>query len=153
MIDSKRMIARQHLDQRLSAFRPRNRLTAPPKGWIRAIRDALGMTSNQLGIRLGMRPQSVGDLENSEVRGTIQLKTLRKVADALDCTLVYALVPNSSLENTVKTRAREIASRESARAGHSMDLEAQGLSQAERDARVDDYARDHIKARDLWEQS
>ncbi len=153
MNNSKRKVARQRLDQRLSAFRSGSRLTAPPKGWIRAIRDALGMSALQLGARLGVKPQSVADLEKSEAHGTIQLKTLRKAAAALDCTLVYALVPNASLEDAVRTRAREIARKELARIGHSMDLEAQGLSKAEREAQIDDYVREHLKERDLWGRS
>ena len=127
--------------------------TTPPRGWIRAIRDALGMSALQLGTRLGVKQQSVLDVEKSEVSGTLQLKTLRKVAEALDCTLVYALVPNSSLEDAVQTRAREIARKELARVGHTMDLEAQGLSQAERDAQIDDYVREHLRERDLWGRS
>lgn len=153
MMDGKRKVARQRLDERLSAFRPENRFTAPPKGWIRAIRDALGMSALQLGTRLGVKPQSVADLEKSEALGTIQLKTLRKAAEALDCTLVYALVPNSSLEKAVQTRAREIARKELARIGHTMDLEAQGLSKVEREAQIDDYIREHLRARDLWGRS
>lgn len=111
------------------------------------------MSAIQLGIRLGMKPQSVANLEKSEAHGTIQLKTLRKAAETLDCTLVYALVPNSSLENTVVTQGRKVARQELTRIEHSMDLEAQGLSQAERDTQIDDYARDHLSARDLWKQS
>ncbi len=153
MMNSKRKIARQRLDERLSAFRRESRFTVPPKGWTRAIRDALGMSALQLGTRLGMKPQSVADLEKSEAHGTIQLKTLRKAAEALDCTLVYALVPKSSLEDAVQTRAREIASRELARIGHTMDLEAQGLSKAEREAQIDAYVREHIRNRDIWERS
>lgn len=110
------------------------------------------MSGRQLGVRLGVRPQSVVDLEKSESLGTIQLETLRKVAQALGCTLVYALVPNASLEETVRKRAREIARRELARIAHTMDLEAQGLSKAERKAQVDDYIREHVRDRDLWER-
>ena len=153
MMNRNRQIARQRLDDRLSAFRPESRFAVPSKGWIRAIRDALGMSALQLGTRLSVKPQSVSDLEKSEAYGTIQLKTLRKAAEALDCTLVYALVPNSSLEDAVQTRAREIARKELARIGHTMDLEAQGLSQAEREAQIDEYVREHLRERDLWERS
>ncbi len=153
MMNSKRRIARQRLDERLSGFKPETRFAIPPKGWIRAIRDALGMSALQLGMRLGVKSQSVADVEKSEGYGTIQLKTLRKAAEALDCTLVYALVPKSSLEDAVQTRAREIARRELARIGHTMDLEAQGLSKAEREAQIDEYVREHLRNRDLWERS
>ncbi len=153
MFDSKRRIARQRLDERLLAFKPESRFAVPPKGWIRAIRDALGMSALQLGTRLGAKPQSVADVEKSEAYGTIQLKTLRKAAEALDCTLVYALVPNSSLEGAVQRRAREIASKELARIGHTMDLEAQSLSKAKREAQIDEYIRENLRERDLWDRS
>lgn len=151
-MNSKRRIGRQRLDQRLSAFIPVSRFAVPPKGWIRAIRDALGMSAVQLGKRLDVKPQSVADIELSETRGTIQLKTLRRFAEALDCTLVYALVPNSSLDDTVQKRARAMAREELARIGHSMDLEAQGLSEAEREAQIETYIRDHLEERDLWDR-
>lgn len=152
MMNNKRMIGRQRLDERLSALKPGSRFAVPPKGWVRAIRDALGMSAIQLGARLGVKPQSVADLEKSEALGTIQLKTLRKTAEALDCTLVYALVPNSSLEDIVQKRARDLARKELARIGHSMDLEAQGLSKTEREAQIDGYIREHLRERDLWER-
>ncbi len=62
-------------------------------------------------------------------------------------------MPNSSLEDAVQTRAREIASKEFARIGHTMDLEAQSLSKAERQAQIDEYVREHLRARDLWDRS
>ncbi len=153
MINSKRRIARQRLDERLSAFKPQSSFAFPPKGWIREIRDAVGMSALQLGTRLGVKSQSVADMEKSEGYGTIQLKTLRKAAEALDCTLVYALVPNSSLGDAVQMRARQIARKELARIGHTMALEAQGLTKAEREAQIDEYVREHLRARDLWERS
>ncbi len=153
MFDRKRGIARQHLDERLSAFKPESRFAVPPKGWIRAIRNALGMRARQMGTRLGMKPQSVIHMEKSESYGTIQLKTLRKAAEALDCTLVYAFVPNSSLEAVVQTRARGIATKELVHIGHTMDLEAQSLSKANREVQIDEYIREHLSERDLWERS
>ena len=93
--------ARHRLDERLRALQPIDRFKTPPKGWIRALRDALGMTGAQLGARIGIRPQTVESIEKSEAAGTIQLNTLRRAAEALDCTLVYALVPNTSLETVV----------------------------------------------------
>jgi len=152
MNQRERRIARQRLDERLSALKPESRFAVPPKGWIRAIRDALGMSAVQLGRRLAISQPSVADMEKSEVSGTIQLKTLRKAAEGLDCTLVYALVPNSSLEDLVQKRARGIARERLARIGHSMDLEAQGLSEAEREAQIEEYIREHVKERDLWER-
>ena len=145
--------ARERLDARLANIMPIARFQAPTKGWVRAIRDALGMSGAQLGKRLGVKAQSIADLEKSEVQGTIQLNTLRRAAEAMDCVIVYALVPRSSLTETVETRATEIARKELARVSHSMDLEAQGLSENDREAQVEAYIRDHLRLRDLWEDA
>ena len=148
-----RQRARQRLDERLLAFKPEDRYRAPPTGWIRAIRDALGMTGVQFAQRLGVRPQSVEALEKSEANGTIQFNSLRRAAEALDCTLVYALVPNSSLEGAVQTRAREIALRDLGRVAHTMKLEAQDTQDGSSEERVEAYIRDHVKERDLWDDN
>ncbi|MEM6896093.1 MAG: mobile mystery protein A [Pseudomonadota bacterium] len=143
--------ARERLDARLATLKPIERFQVPTKGWVRAIRDALGMSGAQLGKRLGVKAQSIADLEKSEIQGTIQLNTLRRAAAAMDCVVVYALVPRSTLVETVENRAREIARKELARISHTMDLEAQGLSKTDREAQVDVYMRDHLRIRDLWE--
>jgi predicted DNA-binding mobile mystery protein A len=134
------------------ALKPEDRFAAPPKGWVRAIRDALGMTGVQFAKRLEIRPQSVEALEKSEANGSIQLKTLRRAAEALDCTLVYALVPNTSLEGAVSARARKIAKRELGRVAHTMKLEAQGTGDANLEARIEAYVRDVLKDRDPWNE-
>ena len=145
--------ARTRLDERLGVLRPPDRFKAPPKGWVRALRDALGMTGAQLGARMGIRPQSVETIEKSETAGTIQLNTLRRAAEALDCTLVYALVPNTSLEAMVNARARRIAIRELQRVAHTMRLEAQGTNDADLEARIQTYIRDRLSERDLWNET
>lgn len=147
-----RQRARQRLDERLLVLKPEERFRAPPKGWIRAIRDALGMTGVQFAKRLGIRPQSVEALEKSEAEATVQLKTLRRAAEALDCALVYALVPNASLESTVRDRARKIAVRDLGRVAHTMKLEAQETLDANLESRIEAYIRDVLKERDLWNE-
>jgi predicted DNA-binding mobile mystery protein A len=141
---------RKRLDARLVPLNDeRSRLFIPPKGWIRAIRDALGMSGVQLAKRLKVSPQTVEAMEKSEAAGTIQLNTLKRAAEALDCTLVYALIPRTSLENTVKNRARQIANAALARVSHTMKLEDQDTGDENLEARIEDYIR-HIKDRDLW---
>jgi predicted DNA-binding mobile mystery protein A len=144
--------ARLRLDERLAALKPEDRFQPPPKGWIRAIRDAIGMSGLQLASRLGVRPQTIDAIEKSEAAGSIQLETLRRAAEALDCTLVYALVPKTSLDGAVNRRARTIATRDLRRVAHTMELEDQGTGDADMEARIDAYIRDVIKDRDLWKQ-
>lgn len=144
--------ARERLDERLVPLKPAERFRAPPKGWVRAVRDALGMSGVQLARRLRVQPPSVAALEASEESGTIQLKTLRRAAEALDCTLVYALVPNDTLEGAVRARARKIALRDLGRVSHTMKLEAQETPDGSTDERLEAYIRDKVKERDLWDK-
>jgi len=144
--------ARQHLDDRLSRLKPEDQFAVPPKGWIRAIRDALGMSGVQLARRLGVRPQTVDAIEKSEASGTIQLKTLQRAAEVVDCTLVYALVPKTSLKDTVHSRARSLALRDLERVGHTMKLEAQAVAAAGLEMRIQEYIRNVLEDRDLWNE-
>lgn len=145
--------ARRRLDERLSKLRPEDQFRPPPRGWVRAIRDALGITGIQLAARLKIRPQTLEAIEKSEASGSIQLNTLRRAAEALNCTLVYALVPNAPLEDMVNRRARKIAIRDLQRVAHTMKLEAQETDDAGMEARIEAYIRDVIKERDLWKET
>jgi predicted DNA-binding mobile mystery protein A len=134
--------SRAHLDQRFSGFGPVTRYQPPVRGWIKAIREALGMTTEQLARRLGVKQPSVVQLEQSEAKGSIELATLRRVADALDCTLVYVFVPKKSLEETVRARARNFIRRSRAPVEHSMLLEDQKVPDKAEDPRLDEVLRE-----------
>jgi predicted DNA-binding mobile mystery protein A len=142
--------ARQALDEKLSPLRPASRLAPPPKGWVRAVREALGMSGAQFAARLGVTRQSMDDLEKSEAAGSIQLATLRRAAAALDCQLAYALVPNSSLEKMVSDRSRDIAVRDLSRVARTMALEDQEVQSNGDGDEVEAYVRDHVRDRDVW---
>ena len=147
--------ARKSLDERLvprDRPRPDSGYRPPATGWIRAIRDALGMSREQLGRRVSLRPQTIDDWEKAEASGAIQLKTLRRAAEALDCTLVYALVPRTSLQDAVNARARRIALRELGRVAHTMTLEDQATDGSDSDEQIDDYIRNHVRDRDIWNE-
>lgn len=118
----------RHLDKRFSALRPLVNSPRPPKGWLRAIRDALGMTTAQFARRLGVSQPRIVELEQSEVSGGVTLKTLQRAAEALGCRLVYALVPDQPLEDTVRARAELIAARQSSAVEHTMRLEDQAVT-------------------------
>ena len=115
----------RHLDQRFVALRPLLKSQRPPKAWIRAIRDALGMTTAQLARRLGVSQPRVVELEQSEVSGNVTLHSLQRAAEALGCRFVYALVPEKRLADTVRERAEEIANCRSSSIEHTMRLEDQ----------------------------
>jgi predicted DNA-binding mobile mystery protein A len=142
--------SRLRLDLRFDEMHPVTRFAPPVRGWIKAIREALGMTTAQLAKRLGMKQPSLVEIEQSEAKGAIQLRTLRRVAEALDCTLVYALVPNKPLETMVRDRARKLARRRMEPIEHSMRLEDQGLPTSDVEARVDAYMHD-VDLSNLWD--
>ena len=123
----------------------------PTHGWIRAVRDALGMTGRQLGERMELSQPAVTQLERSEADGVIQLDSLRRVAAALDCDLVYALVPRTSLEKIVSERAALIARTEISAVNDTMQLDGHGLGAAELKRRTDEYAADLIAKGRLWD--
>ena len=125
----RRDLARKHLDRRLSQFQPASAWTRPPRGWIRAIRDALGMTAEQMAARLGVSQPRVMAMEKAEEQDRLTLQSLRRAAEALDCTLVYALVPNVGLEAMVRKRAGELAGELLLRIDQTMSLENQGACQ------------------------
>jgi predicted DNA-binding mobile mystery protein A len=135
-------LARSLLDERFDAIRPVARFAPPFRGWIKAIREALGMTSAQLARRMGVRQPSIIALERSEAEGTIELSSLRRAAKALDCTLVYALVPNRPLELTMRERAREFARQRLEPVEHSMLLEDQAAPRTDANERTDEILRE-----------
>ena len=104
-----------------------NQLGRPQRGWIKAIREGLGMTSAQLATRMGIRQPSVAELEKSEAEKRITLASLERVAEALDCRLVYMLVPNQPLSARVTKRANEMAEEQLAAVNQTMKLEQQSV--------------------------
>jgi predicted DNA-binding mobile mystery protein A len=100
----------------------------PPAGWLRAIREALGMTSGVLAGRLGVTASGARKLEQAEAADAITLGTLRRVAEALDCDLQYALVPRRPLREMRRQQALHLARQWHQRAGRMMALEAQAVA-------------------------
>jgi len=126
----------------------------PPRGgWVRAIREALGMSAQQLGARVRVARQTVENLERSEAQGKITLESLNKLAGALGCRVVYALVPEKPLAEIQHDRAREIAEGLVKSASHSMSLEAQSVGEKERRRQSDRMIETllHGNPRKLWD--
>ena len=147
--------ARQHLDKKLNSLRDSEALTRPPRGWIRAIREALGMTTAQFGRRLGVSQPRAVAIEQAEVSGSLTLDSLERAARALDCRLVYALVPRESLEARVRTRARDQATRQLRAISHSMALEDQRVAEEDEQAQLERLTAQWLEAPGsrLWDEA
>jgi predicted DNA-binding mobile mystery protein A len=136
--------SRSHLDERFKKLAPIGQYIAPTRGWVRAVREALGLTTAQLAQRLNVKQPSIVAVEQSEEKGTIELATLRRVAEALDCRVIYALVPNKPLDKIVRERARVFLEKRQAAVEHSMLLEDQKVDRSEQDveALIDELVRE-----------
>lgn len=124
-------LARAQIDTTLNTTRPLLKMTAPVKGWIRAIRNALSMSGRQLAKRLNVSKQRVAQIENEELAGSITIKNMQRIAESLDCHFVHSFVPRKSLEQTMHDQALKIARQHLARASQTMSLENQALSKNE----------------------
>jgi predicted DNA-binding mobile mystery protein A len=118
----------KQLDRSLEQFQAARKVSRPSKGWIRDIRQALGVSSGELARRLGTSRQLPLQLEKGEAEDRITLKSLRAVANALDCDLIYALVPRAaSMEELIENRVRAEARQRVLGVEHSMALENQAV--------------------------
>jgi predicted DNA-binding mobile mystery protein A len=142
--------ARRQLDRRFTQLRPLTQEPRPHQGWIKAIREALGMSSTELAARMGVVHQAIREFENSEVKETIKLETLRRIGEALDCQVVYALVPRTSLEEAVKSQSIRKATNQLVRVSHHSRLEDQAVGVADEAVQIEDLAKQLIDRRGLW---
>ncbi len=149
----RRLRARRALDRRLPDLNSAKAATTRPSGgWLRAVREALGMTTADVAARLDVTPSTVTRFEQSELGGRIQLDTLVRAADVLGCDLVYFLVPRQPLEDRIEERSLELARREIRAIGHTMDLESQGLPTVELQDRESELAAELRSLPGLWRE-
>lgn len=124
----------------------------PRKGWIREVRQSLGMTTEQLAKRLTVSQPTAFGLEKSEQGGTITLRSLEKAADAMDCDLVYMLLPRTSLQQTLRRQAEQYARSRLRGVAHTMSLEEQDVSQGHMQQQLKDMTERTVSdpPRNLW---
>jgi len=132
-----RLMRSQLTKQLRIAQEARRKSPRPRGGWMRSVRESLRMTGVQLGKRLGVSRQRVAQIEKDELLGNVTLKTLSQVAEAMDCSFVYWIVPKTSLEETVRSQARKIAEARLNQTSLTMSLEGQGLSDQDRAELID----------------
>lgn len=150
----KRLVLEQ-LGKTLSRFAGIQAVPPPARGWIRALREALGMSGVQFAARLGVTPPRVTTLERDELSGAVTMKTMRQTAEALDCVFVYALVPRTSLEETIRRQAEVVARERLSRVSHTMMLENQQLSDEEMKQALNAAVEELVRTlpKDLWSKA
>lgn len=123
-----RSLRLQQLERRLRPFLPAREATRPQKGWIRAIREASGITLLELATRMKRSLSLAAQFEKSEAEDRITLGSLRQVAGALGCDLVYALVPKQgTLQDLAERQATQEVTPDVLAVEHTMALENQAV--------------------------
>lgn len=146
-------IIREQLEQMLKKYYKITEVQRPYKGWLRSIREALGMSGRQFADRLGVKPPRITALEKDELSGAVTLKKMQEAADALDCDFYYALIPRQTLSNAVRKQAESLAMKRMQRVSHTMLLESQQLHKSEQKRAIKAEVEKIIKQmpRELWD--
>lgn len=142
----------EQVDEALKPYRELRGIPVPNGGWLRTVREALGLTVRQQAARLGVAVATLHKSEQSEAGERISLAQLRKLAEGLDCELVYGLVPRKPLTEVVQERATRIARSEILGVAHSMGLEDQRPSEGYVDRQLDQRRAELLSGKwsNLW---
>jgi predicted DNA-binding mobile mystery protein A len=143
--------ARRILDEKYAAGTVEAVRVRPRSGWIKAVRTGLGMSQSVLAQRLGVSRTAVTQLERAERDGGVTLSKLSEVAAALNCTLVYALVPNTSLEQTVQTQVARVVDRQLGYVNATMTLEDQAVSTPQQDSIRAEQIESALDRGNIWQ--
>lgn len=153
-------VIREQLDKKLAFLKDLAASGLPPQGWIKAIREALGMSASQLGKRAGIDQSRISRLENAEKNGDLKLSSLQKIAKALNMKLVYGFVPyvpygtEDTLETMVRDQAKRVALRRIETLKGTMRLEKQALSAEEQTKALNDMIEKILvdPPKDFWDR-
>lgn len=122
-------LMRQQIQELLHKYTDLVHQQVPRVGWVKTIRNALGVSTSHLADRLQCSRSNISAIEQREQHGKITLETLEEIAQAMNCKLVYALVPIESIEALRKKQAIKVATKKIQQSNHSMRLEDQGLNE------------------------
>src|SRR5947209_1465370 len=121
-----RRLRLQQLSRSQTVFQAAKAEVRPQQGWLRAIREALGMSVAQVAQRMGVTRGRILEFEKAEADDRITLGSLKRVAEAMNCEVIYSIVPKSgTFTELAEQRAREEASKRVLSVEHNMALENQ----------------------------
>ncbi|VAW15161.1 hypothetical protein MNBD_BACTEROID05-80 [hydrothermal vent metagenome] len=146
-------VVREQLDKRFTILRNFAGLAMPKQGWIKTIREALGLSSSQLGKKVGIDQSRISRLENAEKEGNLKLSSLQKIANGLNMKFVYGFVPKDTLETMVRDQAKRIALKRFEMLDNTMRLEKQALSDEDKKKALDDMIEKILieQSKDFWD--
>ncbi len=148
----KKIVTKQYRDIVNRAARQLDGLIVPQEGWLRTVRNSLNMSGAQLARHMSVTRALISNTEKAEPSGAVTLKSMQQMAEAMNCRLIYAIVPEHEIEDVIAKRARDKATKQVKATTTHMALEDQTLSGEKMEFEVDRLAKEMIEKMDskLW---
>ena len=142
-----RVLQIRALDKKTSDLKSAKNIVPQSSGWIKTVREAIGMTVSQLAARLGVTQPRITKMESNE--DNLKLSTMKKAAEAMNCEFVYYFKPRTTFQNLVDEQAQKKAVEVLKTVNVNMALENQEIAE---DKAVKDFASDLInkKIKQIW---
>ena len=143
-----RVLQIRALDKKTFDLKSTKNIVPQPSGWIKTVREAIGMTVSQLAARLGVTQPRITKMESNE--DNLKLSTMKKAAEAMNCEFVYYFKPRTTFQNLVDEQAQKKAAEVLKTVNVNMALENQEIAE---DEAVKDFASDLIntKIKQIWD--
>lgn len=143
-----RVLQIRALDKKTFDLKSAKNIVPQPSGWIKTVREAIGMTVSQLATRLGVTQPRITKMESNE--NNLKLSTMKKAAEAMNCEFVYYFKPKTTFQNLVDEQAQKKAEEVLKTVNVNMALENQEIAE---DEAVKDFASDLIntKIKQIWD--
>ncbi len=146
-----RILQLKHVQERLTQLKEQDMVARPPRGWIRFIREALGMSSKALASRVGVSPTTMSETEKAEYEEGITLKRLRRVAESMDCDLVYYFLPKKPIPELIEQRARYLAEQKLREIQSLVDLDSSSIPEDFIESKIQDEVEELKFSKKLWD--
>ena len=143
-----RVLQIRALDKKTSDLKSAKKIVPQSSGWIKTVREVIGMTVSQLAARLGVTQPRITKMESNE--DNLKLSTMKKAAEAMNCEFVYYFKPKTTFQNLVDEQAQKKAAEVLKTVNVNMALENQEIAE---DEAVKDFASDLIntKIKQIWD--
>jgi DNA-binding XRE family transcriptional regulator len=101
-----RSMERKRLDEEMRPFRKAGLDKNPTNGLLRVLRKVLRVPIAEIAEKVGVARSTLFDFEVRELDCSITLRSMCRVADAMDCKMVYGIVPlhGKTMEELVEER-------------------------------------------------
>lgn len=142
-------LAALHADRRTKSLKTLAKHAQIRTGWISYMRNILGMKLRDLAGRAGVATSTAAQAERRESDGKVTLETLRKMANAMECDLIYAFVPRKTIQVILQEQAARKARQILDRAETHMALEDQKVDEPLK-KRINRLVRKLLDKGDIW---